>query len=657
MKLENIETFIDKIDSVERIDLSKSTDSAIQQLNTYRNWNSFGLQVEPIIGDNGEEVFWRKDDDKNSRFIGTKALFNNTNAVVRSGRVREAMNAPLLDAQEVRDRIRERGGCSVRDLVEASKKGYMGRAIYNYSDFMYCKHLGKMSNNYLITLRRFPVPCGDHINNTLYDDSDEMKINSHTPDIGRLVTWMGTPGNEMSGILNYSVLMPYAEMSSQVQDMNGTAEDGGLLGSLLNLSNPEYRRGTLAGYAGESSISFTKKLLGYGPMNKIPGVSNIIENLNGPRNTDWNYHIDRSKPYGPVDIINKTHIRKGGQDGGLEFNHDIKLQFDYELRAYDGINGKAAMLDLLANILSVTFTNGRFWGGMIRSNGMAQSSVFTNLPIFKLGEPLTFNKLKDSALDSISQIGASFNNGNNISSVKDLINAISNFASNIGTMLLGGALNALGRPQKQGLDSLLNSNPTGLWHLTVGNPKHPILSMGNMILKSVNIQHYGPLGLDDFPTGIRVDISLTHGMPRDKLRIEHMYGMGDNRIYMPVGKNVMDMYNSSEVIQRGTGLDDQVSDAQLRALSAEIGVSKGPASTSTKSLQQITSGIVQDTINTSKTTKSTSERYKEYFGTDDAKMITIASLEAHMGSSKAKTTQESDRDAKLLKSNQEKNEQ
>ena len=29
--------------------------------------------------------------------------------------------------------------------------------------FMYCKHLGKVSNNYMITLRRFPLPVDDYI--------------------------------------------------------------------------------------------------------------------------------------------------------------------------------------------------------------------------------------------------------------------------------------------------------------------------------------------------------------------------------------------------------------------------------------------------------------------------------------------------------------
>ena len=76
---------------------------------------------------------------------------------------RIANNVPLMDSPLTRQRIRRSSGCSIRELVKASKRGEMGQETYAYSDFMYCKHLGKVSNNYLITLRRFPLPVDDYI--------------------------------------------------------------------------------------------------------------------------------------------------------------------------------------------------------------------------------------------------------------------------------------------------------------------------------------------------------------------------------------------------------------------------------------------------------------------------------------------------------------
>ena len=48
-------------------------------------------------------------------------------------------NVPLMDSPENRRRIRNHSGCSVKELVQQSQQGLLGRAIYSYADFMYCK--------------------------------------------------------------------------------------------------------------------------------------------------------------------------------------------------------------------------------------------------------------------------------------------------------------------------------------------------------------------------------------------------------------------------------------------------------------------------------------------------------------------------------------
>ena len=42
------------------------------------------------------------------------------------------------------------------------------------------------------------------------------------------------------------------------------------------------------------------------------------------------------------------------------------------------------------------------------------------------------------------------------------------------------------------------------------------------ILKSTKIEHYGPLGLDDFPTGLKVVCELKRAKSRDKRDIEKL---------------------------------------------------------------------------------------------------------------------------------------
>ena len=124
----------------------------------------------------------------------------------------------------------------------------MSRMVYNYSDFMYCKYLGKIPNNYMITLRKFPMPCGDHIGAICDADAEQ---NNHLPDMGRLVTWLGTPGNDMSNILSYSYSMPWQENTAPFDDEVGTGENGGgKLGQFLSALDGSYGKQMVKSHGG-----------------------------------------------------------------------------------------------------------------------------------------------------------------------------------------------------------------------------------------------------------------------------------------------------------------------------------------------------------------------------------------------------------------------
>jgi hypothetical protein len=120
--------------------------------------------------------------------------------------------------------------------------------------------------------------------------------------------------------------------------------------------------------------------------------------------------------------------------------------------------------------------------------------------------------------------------------------SVLSMASNALGSVLGGFLNKLGRPQVQALNSLLSPDPTGLWHLTIGNPRNPIMSIGNLCLKNTEITHYGPMGIDDFPTKIKVKVTLMPGKDRDLVGLEQMYKFGESRIYSQMFTGNMKKY-------------------------------------------------------------------------------------------------------------------
>lgn len=507
----------------------------LKGMNTYRNWGYFTAPIQKI-----EQSEDPKDDEPLPN-TSVKSLFNPVYAVGYNQFMQVRQNAPLLDTPEIRAETRRGKDCSIKALVEASQKNMLGRAVYSYADFMYCKHLGKVPNNYLITLRRFSFPAGDHINymDPFASHDYEHYTEKHNPDIGRLVTWMGVSGNDMSKILRWDVKMPYKEAKGEFQDGgDGGGDNASPLGTFLNATtNQKYRSQMVGGYAGGATLGYMKSMKG--------PVGWAFNNLTrDPPYTGLSGHVDSNKIYGPMDVITRTHQR----EIGLEFNHEIELVFDYELRSYDGINPKMAFLDLLGNILAVTYANGAFWGGAYRGSGASQSNVFANLPIYKLNGNESFSEVVDKFLDSgrsiLSSIGG--NTGNVFTSLK---NIASNIFKGVFSAFLGGSLNALGRPQKNAVNSLFSPTPVGFWHLTIGNPWNPIMSIGNLILDGATVEQYGPLGLDDFPTGIKVTCKLKHGKDRDSTQIEHMFMQGDDRIYTPVDSEVLEMYKTADPIR------------------------------------------------------------------------------------------------------------
>lgn len=549
---------------------------------------------------------------------GVRSLFNKSGAVLVGGLVnvksgsnewenkvvmgkasewRISNNIPLMDNRESRKAIRAHSGCTVKELVEASQNGLLGREIYSFSDFMFCKYLGRVSNNYLITLRRFPYPVDDFISSVGENETRVKKEYStlNTDSMGCLVTWLGTPGNEMSNILKYSVSMPFKETKAQIHS-GGTDADsgGGPANAIAAAFDPTYRAQYQAGMAGGLIQPYMDKM--------FPGMTG-----QNPYNvSDFSSFQDSSKAYGPVDTIKTTYMRS---EEGLGFDQTMTLVFDYELRSYNGINPRQAMLDLIASILNVTFSTGTFWGGGYRGGGAHQNNIFSNLKMFKTTGG--FTDFMDAFAEDYSTLSKKA--GDSIAANGGLLETIKKLANQLGGMLVGGMLNKMGRPRKALVNSLLSPAPIGFWHVTIGNPHHPIMSIGNMILKNTTIEHYGPLGLDDFPTGLKVTCELVRGKSRDIRDIEKLYMHGNDRIYTPMGPKIFDMYEHSKEYK-----------SKYKSNVKEI---QGDADSTIK-----TGGhnIQIDDIAGMK------HVLQKYFGHADTTSIVIASMEQDMGAHKKK---------------------
>ena len=534
-----------KITAKERInhDTLISTNVA-DQFNTYRTWSSFNMSVDvdPLtINDmkkdsDGNYVRKNTSDysaDQTIKSTGVRSIFNKFHSVpleAKSYGWRVSQNMPLLDSPQSRKLQRSLNACTVRDLVQKSQIGLLGTSVYDWSDFMYCKYLGRVSNNYLITLRRYTVPVNDYIkpygNPTAINGGDNVttKTDNGGVQLGCMVTWLGTPGNEMSEIMKYNFSMPFKSQNSRFESDGKEAAEARDMSSKGMISQ---------GFKKAFANDYTKRLGNI----IMPGIYNMRENRSLPPGPAP-YYCDPNKAYNGIDMIKSIWVRD--TEKGLQFQNSFKLTFDYELRSYDGVNGKQAMLDLLGNILTVCYTTGDFWPGTYRSEAHANSmEPMSSLECMKHHD--TFSGYVGAFEKDFVRIKSAIS-----SFFKNPIEAVKTLLNNIGGIFMGGNLEAASPVRQNAVNSLLSDTAYGLWHITVGNPCAPILSMGNMILTNTEVEHYGPLGLDDFPTGLRVTCTFEHGKPRDKRLIERMYIGGNDRIYMPLDENVINILKNAK---------------------------------------------------------------------------------------------------------------
>lgn len=543
-------------------------------MNNYRGYLSNQLIETGNDGETGNNRYRTN----NYRGNLTPSLFNPYHGLPIYGIME---NVPLMDGvfnadgkiKQISENINNLDDCSINELVRLSsvRNSILGHAKYKYSDFMYCKDLGKISNNHMITLRKFSIPVGDNIfENTVGTTADKEDPLSTIGDIARMITWFDTDDNKLSDILSYEYEATWKELNSKIDQKNSQEDDEGrgIVGKFINNLSPGYNAQHAAGTNSGGLLGSLLQKFGLGQDHHEYQSNDVALGRN----------YDNNKVYTPKDTIQSTHI----YEGKLVFKHEFNLNFSYKLRAYDNINPKSAFLDLIGNILSCTYRKGSFWGGRneilgakpnkgmwskynnivngvsgatgqfwknlfhlegANTNGLLQTLGNFGSMLNDIAKGVGFNPMKQiqEFQNGVSSIVSSLSSGNPQEAGQKIVEAGGAAAKKIGAtvqdlqlgqVLLGNALNKLGRPALYTFDSLLSGANVGLWHVTIGNPKNPIAVFGNLIMTSCKVTHSGPLGIDDFPTDLHVTVSLKHATPRDSVGIQKMYTKGQNGIYM-----------------------------------------------------------------------------------------------------------------------------
>jgi hypothetical protein len=385
---------------------------------------------------------------------------------------------------------------------------------YQYSDFALAKYYNKIPNNMLITLRRFAYPAADDIITPKGLDKDgKTQVSIQQPDIARAVTWLGeAPGNAIGDIIKFKNGFGWDEAESAVQDKPSKQQAAS--GSFGNMVQNNMILSAMANAgAGRDAVAANanKQNAGYDSFKET-----------------YPNHI-----FGPLNVIKKVLVRKQG----LEFDQTFTLKFEYELRAFEGANPKVMMMDQLANILALTYNNAPFWGGSVRyiSDG-AVAHPLGDLQKLREGDYLGFaGSIADDMGKMFAGVGKGIGGAAGALMRGDFTAALGALKDNkfLNNLIGGAAMEMFNTPQgSNAVASLLTGDPTGQWHLTVGNPLNPIMVIGNLCLQDCEITFEGGMGIQDFPEHMTAVITLKPGRPRDKAEIESMFNAGRGRFYV-----------------------------------------------------------------------------------------------------------------------------
>jgi len=446
------------------------------------------------------------------------------------------------------------------------KSPYRGQ-IYNVKDFIFCKYYGIIPNNRMLTLRRFAYPTLDSLRVMADDKVGDFSIDSQNgssntvsykqvsiPNLGKLqdvtgamntslpvsqlVSYFGgDTGNNLSTILGIDTGLNFSMQTQEPVKSENTGDPG-----LMNTPYGDLVKAAIT--SGENSISDTDlasldKLVGtfLAPEKQINLLQRALLDeavtAEGPLS---------KKIFVNVNTVNQINTRSQGFNGGT---NSFTINFDFTLNSAGQINSKLLFLDLMTNVFSIATDYGQFLTPEIR---IQQTSVGLGFP----GGPA---KYAQSITDPIGYIRDIVSKMLSSSEVERQLKAEQSVTSDL--KQIAEDMNKFIYKPDEGLDPssklyksiavlisdlflkkiyyspiMLSGYPTGEWHLTVGNPLNPIAMMGNLICKNVKINFNDELGPDDFPTEMKVQITLEPGRQRHRGDWESMFNRGNGRLYL-----------------------------------------------------------------------------------------------------------------------------
>jgi len=418
---------------------------------------------------------------------------------------------------------------------------------YTWSDFLFCKWYGIVPNNRLITLRKFPLGTND-------DAGIKRKNPVQNIPIAQAVTWFGAgTTNDLNQMWQSTWSLAWLKKDTAPKDVTGNniVNFSQALVKALPAGMNEFVKKAIENLANQSDIAAGKTgLKGVGTAVVEKAEQEYLKNLWSDTGAFYN------QIQGPVNVKNQYLIRDRGLSSTAP-DANWKIVFEYKTDSYFGMSQKRVALDIIANMLSLTYSDGEWLEGLnvyYKKLGLALAPTEQALIEASFSGGVLNPDALVKAFLGIAQARSAtiLEKAGQLATAGGIatVNVIKDTAGSLleGTQLQMNAYANMSKAQKDTLKNALDIElvnalaesfpgfvqqranvaniPTGNWHLTIGNPMNPIMRIGDVIVRSCQLEFGDELGPEDFPIDLKFTVTLSPTKPRDSADIRQTFNLG-----------------------------------------------------------------------------------------------------------------------------------
>lgn len=389
----------------------------------------------------------------------------------------------------------------------------MNNMMLRPADFAYLRQMGHYSNNRLVILRRYAKPVGN-----------DPTLNPDNMPIATLVTWLDPSTDISFGGLEENWVNENDDIIDFFQQFLGLGKEssaiGNKFGELLGLASKGIKKtgGAALGAAVQMASGAIKK----GKLMDLATIQ-ILKGLGFSAGANVRGNV-KANPNLVTQTMRRSADGEGKEKSGVSGSFSFNFETEYEFKFFAGHDPEQAMLDTIANALTM-FTSDR--ESLLQPQSMSAWNSVNNVMQNDSGSILNFVKTMTESINS----GQAFQN---------LLDSTLTSFNNYGAFLYSSYETKL----KAAL-AASSGEPNGVWHLTIGNPKKPLVSIGNLVLSSGNIKlDTKEMTFQDFPSRIKLSCQLKNAQPLGRQDVENALSAGFGRIYNDVSEISDQTWNS-----------------------------------------------------------------------------------------------------------------